>query len=187
MALDSVLLKIREAGEAECRAMLADAEAEAAKIKGDAEVEAESAEKADAQAVAAEIERLTTQELSSAEIEARKIVLNAQKEILDRLRDSVLDALVNLPAERPEALMKKLLKIAERDLPDGILRCAERDCDMVARNSRYERGEPIETAGGFVVTAKDGSLTLDMRFETLVDDFWNRRLKEITERLFSET
>ncbi|MHC4662555.1 MAG: V-type ATP synthase subunit E family protein [Planctomycetota bacterium] len=186
MGLEAVLEKIKEAGEAECNELINEARKKAEEIRQKAKAETEALEKKNADSVAAEIERLTTRELSSAEIEARKLVLNTQRDILEKVRASVLENLGKLPADRREAIFKILLGQAHKDLPEGTVRCASGDKEIIKRNSKYSGGEPIDTVGGFIVTTADGSLTLDLRLENLLEDFWNKRLRKITEQLFSE-
>ncbi|TET31739.1 MAG: V-type ATP synthase subunit E [Planctomycetota bacterium] len=186
MGLDAVLEKIKDAGEAECKSMKAEAEADAEKITGKAKTEAENAEKKHAETVSAEIERLRTQELSSAEIEARKTVLNAQNDVLEKLRSSVLDAFGKLPKAKREAILKKLIAEASGEIPTGTIRCAKADVETVKKLVKYTMGDPIDSTGGFIVTSEDGSVTLDMRFETKLENIWNEHLRDITKRLFGE-
>jgi V/A-type H+-transporting ATPase subunit E len=186
MGLEAVLEKIKEAGKAECKSMKAEAEAEAEKVTSKAKAEAEEAEKKHAGTVLSEIERLKTQELSSAEIEARKTVLNAQNDVLEKLRSSVLDAFGKLPKDKRDAILKKLITEAAGEIPSGTIRCAKAGAETVKKLAKYTMGDPIDSTGGFIVTSEDGSVTLDMRFETKLENIWNEHLRDITKRLFGE-
>src|SRR6266571_992575 len=83
MPLDTVVESIREAGKAEAERILAEARAERERMLSEVRAEAEK-EKTDADARARQdAERRRVQALARAELEARKIVLGAQREALD--------------------------------------------------------------------------------------------------------
>ena len=186
MGLESVLKKIQETGESECSKMLSEAKAKADEIIDAAKVEAEKIRESFEKTVNEEVSRLTTQELSTAEIEARKIVLNAQKDLLDKQHNSVLNELAKLPGDKREQILKSLLKKASAELTSGTIRCSETDKDIISKNSQYKIGDSIDTLGGFILTSEDKTITLDMRYETLLNDFWGQHLREITEELFGK-
>ena len=45
-------------------------------------------------------------------------------------------------------------------------------------------GEAIDGLGGFVLEAPDGSVSYDMRFDTLLDSSWSAQLAETNSILF---
>mgnify|MGYP000414797051 FL=1 len=45
-------------------------------------------------------------------------------------------------------------------------------------------GEPIVGLGGFVLESPDGSVSYDMRFNTLLESTWGGKLAEINSILF---
>ena len=45
-------------------------------------------------------------------------------------------------------------------------------------------GEPIAGLGGFVLESPDGSVSYDMRFDTLLESSWSETLAEINSILF---
>ena len=45
-------------------------------------------------------------------------------------------------------------------------------------------GDAIEGLGGFVLESPDGSVSYDMRFDTLLESSWNDQLAEINSILF---
>ena len=95
MALDDVKLEITRSAEQKAAAIMAEADAEVATIMEAAEQEISATKAKEDKRLAESIERLKRQELSSAELESKKIVLAKKKEILNRAFGETLAALEN--------------------------------------------------------------------------------------------
>ena len=113
MALANVTQEISRDADAKAAALKAEADAEVAKITADAEAKiAELKEKEDKRLKEA-IERLERQELSSAELESKKIVLAKKKEILAQTFDSMLADLEGASAAEKLTQYKAMVKVAK--------------------------------------------------------------------------
>ena len=84
MALDKVIGNILESANKESAALIATAEKERASILQQADDTIAEKRKAQEKELEIALKRLRQQEISSAELEAKRIVLNAKKEMLDR-------------------------------------------------------------------------------------------------------
>src|SRR6267143_416274 len=160
--------EIRRATMAERERILQDARAEGAKLLAQREQEAKLA-----------VERARVQALARAELESKKIVLSAQKELLDAVYAAVLDKLSHL-AER-EGMVRSLLQAHEEEWRNGKVYCNARDADAVRSIVGKNFGGPIECVGGVVIDSADGSRRIDLRFETILADVWRDSIKEVAE------
>ena len=111
MALDVVKSEINKSAEDAAAAIKAEADAEVAKIMAAADAEIAAMNEKEEKRLKEAVERLGRQELSSAELESKKIVLAKKKEILARAFAETLASLESAPAKR-----------TERDRPGRILR-----------------------------------------------------------------
>ncbi len=183
MSLDAVIEKIRAAGDAEIDAirkegaaererMLADARKEGAALKADRLAAAESAG-----------ERLKTQELAKAELQAKKITLAAQKEILDRVLETARDRLAASP--RRAEVIRALLAEYKDETASGRVLAHEEDAAVV-RSSGLAPPATLDCLGGLVIESADGSRRVDLRFETILEGVWRDSVRQVADILWRE-
>jgi len=184
MALDNVVKEIeasacRQAGEiesqagAEVRAILAEADALISDMR----------EKEDKK-LKEEIERLRRQELSSAELESKKIVLSKKKEILAEAFETVLADLESAPRDKKLEQYKEMVNSAKTviDKPKAIM--SPKD-DFTAKElgvSSVETDQRIRA--GLILQSKDGDVEVDMQYETILQTIWNREIKALSDIMF---
>lgn len=200
MGLDVVITEILEQGRGRAQEILREAEREAKTLRDDVEKRvAQEAQRAQTQAKK-DAERHRLQELARAEFEAKKKVLDAQKMLWDELNAKTLEALRTLPAERTQRVLRSLAKKSKAVLPNGVVFAREAD-RWVANETGYAWGgaggaagssasqyrfDAKETVGGFLVESSDGSVVLDYRFETLLEDMWKDLMREESAALFGK-
>ena len=176
--IEDVLAQGRSEAEEMHRATLAEKERtlretreEGAKLMAEREREAAHA-----------AERLRIQALARAELESKKIVLSAQKELLDQVYAAVLERLPRL-AER-EALLRSILQAHAEEWRNGKVYSNARDADLVRSIVGKSFGGTIECVGGVVIDSADGSRRIDLRFETILADVWRDSIREVAEVLW---
>jgi len=163
--------EIRQAALAEREKILESARSEGAKLREHREREAKEA-----------AERLRIQALARAELESKKIVLSAQKELLDVVYAKVLDRLGRL-AESGDWL-RKLLQANAAEWRSGKVYCNARDADTVRSIVGTNFGGTIDCVGGVLIESTDGTHRTDLRFETLLADVWRDSIREVAEVLW---
>ena len=163
--------EIRRAALAERERILRDARAEGAKLLEQREREAKKA-----------AERTRIQALARAELEGKKIVLSAQKELLDQVYTTVLERLPRIAESA--ALLRSLLEAHADEWRNGKVYCNPRDADTVRSIIGAHFGGTVECVGGVVIDSADGSRRTDLRFETLLADIWRDSIKEVAEVLW---
>ena len=110
MALDVVKSEINKSAEDAAAAIKAEADAEVAKIMAAADAEIAAMNEKEEKRLKEAVERLGRQELSSAELESKKIVLAKKKEILARAFEETLASLESAPAKEKLAQYKKMVE-----------------------------------------------------------------------------
>ncbi len=183
MTLDNVVQVVLDKGKvesdaivAEARAehdrMLAEVRAEAAKALGDAEERARQT-----------AERRRVQELARAELEARKIALAAQKEVLDEVYQRTLARLANL--SDGESLLRQLLKTNQAEWKaGGKVYASPKDQSVVRGIVGSAYAGTTDCVGGVIIESADGSRRTDLRYESLLRDVWDDSVREIAEILW---
>ena len=130
------------------------------------------------------IAQMEQQELSSAELESKRIALAAQRTVMDDMKKQVLEDIGRLPPEKKKAIYSKLVSRAKNELGDSSVYFNKADRSLLQLPSGMGVGGPIDCVGGLVFESKDKSIRLDYRFESMLEDLWNRKMLEIFVRLF---
>jgi V/A-type H+-transporting ATPase subunit E len=184
MSLESVLDEIQKKGHREMAQIIAAGQREADSILAEAKTKLNSMEDDKHKETVDKIKQLRIQELSIAELDAKKNILNMQKELLERLREQTLAKLQELPDDKNQQYLKKLIDRAKIEFPSGKIYCNEKDKLFVRANSPFKFGGTIECSGGVLVENDDGSINMDFRFENILDEAWKDVMKEVSRLLF---
>ncbi|HYY49054.1 MAG TPA: V-type ATP synthase subunit E family protein [Thermoplasmata archaeon] len=163
--------EIRRATLAEREKILADARAEGAKLLERREREAKEA-----------ADRLRVQALARAELESKKVVLSAQKGLLDDVYNKVLDKLRTTPDRRE--WLQALLQSNAAEWRNGKVYANAQDAETVRKIVGASFAGTIDCVGGIVIESADGSHRTDLRFETLLADIWRDSIREVAEVLW---
>lgn len=184
MALDKVANEILENAKQEGDLRIQEAEKERARILQEADQKIERMRKADEKELQDALLRMRRQELSSAELESKKIVLNKRKDILNRTFDEMLEELSTMPPAEKSAFYKKILAEGTKIIPMPRVFCPKGEADLLAGISDYESLTETDMESGLILENKDGTVHLDLRFRTLLETIWEKELKDISTVLF---
>ena len=182
MGLEKVIDRIEKEGEKEIKVIELEAKQQADQITKDAREKAQEIAKIKQNETKKLIKNLNIQEKSVAELEAKKIRLNAEKEILDTTYEECLDALNLIPHNK---VISSLLVKVKKEMPEAVsIYSNKRDEELVRSLSDLNYAGNIESIGGIMAENIDGTMRLDYRYETIASNAWNRSLKEIADKLF---
>ena len=129
------------------------------------------------------VAQMDQQELSSAELESKKILLAAQRRAMEELKEQVLAELARYPVEKRKKLYSKLAAKAKKDLGDCYVYSSKDDKAILQLPAGMASGGVVDCIGGLVFESKDRSVRLDFRFESLLEEIWNKKLQEIYGKL----
>lgn len=180
MGLDKVVDNIRSEGRSqatsivdaakkEAEAILADAKRQAAEITARRQGEASTA--ADAH---------LKREVASADLEARRLRLSSERELVSSIRAEVEKRLAALPASARESHIKTL--VAKANVQDGKVWVAKQD-EASAHKIGLKVAGTFEGLGGVIVGSPDGATRENLRYETLLDEIWQASLPQVASKL----
>ncbi len=184
MALDKVISEILETAQKEADQRIQEAEKERAKILQEADQRIEKLQKAEEKDLQEAVKRLKRQELSSAELEAKKIVLNKRKDILNRTFEEMLKELSAMDAKEKTALYKKILADGKKIIHRPKVFIPKGEADLLAGLRGCESLTEIDMGSGLILENEDGTVRLDYRFKTILESIWDRDMKSISNVLF---
>ena len=191
MGLEVVVDEIKAKGDREAARIKSEAAAGAKTIVDEATKRAENirlAAEADADLQA---ERIMVREVAAANLEVKRDLLNAQKELLDKVYSEAAVEIANLPADVHAKAVRSLLKDAAKQIKEGNVFANSRDAESVKTAlsklktlSGFTFGGITDIDGGVVVQSTDGQLTLDFSYQTYMGEVWESSLKDASEILF---
>ena len=193
MSLETVVEDIREEAHARAEEILASADDRAEEIVAEAEEEAGQIEAQREREVESTITQEREQRLSSANLEAKQKRLEARRDALADVRETVEERIVGLEGERREELTRSLLDAAAPEFDDeDTVRVYGRADDqellesILAEYDGYEFAGDRDCLGGVVVEGENSRVRVNNTFDSVLTEVWEDDLREISTRLFEE-
>ena len=180
MGLEAVKEEVIRYAKEQETALLAEARREAGKIAKEAEKKVEEMKEkseADFKKMAETIKRQAT---ASAELENRKMILEAKKQIIDAVFAEAQKKLESLSDSKREAWMKKLLEKAGKEFGIAHVYCNKKDAKLV----KGLNAEPAAIIGGLIAENREKTIRIDYSFETFLETIKNNELQNVNKLLF---
>ena len=184
MALDDVKLEITQSAQQKAAAIMSDADAEVAKIVAAADEEISTMKDREDKRLAESIERLKRQEISSAELESKKIVLAKKKEILNKAFDETLADLEAVSEKDKVAVYRKMVASAADVIANPKVFVPAASVATAADLGVSEVVPSDKIASGIILENDDGTLQIDMQYKTILQSIWDREMKALSDILF---
>jgi V/A-type H+-transporting ATPase subunit E len=182
MSLERMIEEIRQQGQREFEDILEAARQERERMlseiqeKGE-ELQGERSRQAEDQGSREEI-----REIARAELEARKVLLQAQKEILDEVREAAKQRLREMGDT--DRFLTSLVEQNREDLEDALVRCNAGDVKTLQRLTGAEVHGDLDVIGGFVIEARSGDRRIDLTFDTFLDGLWEEAVRDVADILW---
>jgi V/A-type H+-transporting ATPase subunit E len=184
MALDKVANDILDNARKEADQRVQEAEKERAKILQESDQRIDKMRKVEEKELQDGLMRMRRQELSSAELEAKKTVLNKRKDVLNRAFEEMLKELSAMDHKEKSALYKKIVADGKKVIHKPKVFIPKGEADLLAGLRGCESLTETEMGSGLILENDDGSVRLDYRFKTILESIWDRELKSISNTLF---
>ncbi len=180
MGLERVVENITAKGKADAEATISKARKEADEILKAAQAEAAAIKAKREKELVDASDALRKREVAAAELEAKKLRLNAERELLAKVRREVEQSVAKLPeAER----RKHIPALVSRANVDGGRIMVTPGDKAVAESLGLEVAGTFDGLGGVIVQSPDGLTTENLRYENLVDDVWKQEIGDVAKRL----
>lgn len=182
MGLDAIIEEIKAKGRAEADKISEETSLEVSKIIDDAQAAASKLKATKEEAVRRDIERLRQQEFSSANLEVKKAILNARKEILDEVYEQSKESIEKLSPEKNQRLLKAIIEKNENN--NARIYSRAKDKPAVKKLTKLEHAGEIDCIGGVVIENADGTEVLDFKYDTILKNVSEQSLKQVSDILF---
>jgi len=193
MTLETVAEDIREQARARAEGIREEAESEAEELLTEAEAEAEQIREERLAEADRQIEQEREQRLSSANLEAKQQRLEARRDILTEVRETVEERVAKLADDEREGLTRALLEAAAEEIGDAesvsVYGRAEDGAmlqSLVEEYDGFEYAGEYDCLGGVVVESEASRVRIKNTFDSVVEEVWEDNLREISQRLFEQ-
>jgi V/A-type H+-transporting ATPase subunit E len=184
MALDKVVKDILDIARMEANKLSEEAEKEKAAILRAADEEIAKKRKVQGRALQEALRRLTRQEISSAELEAKRMILNARKEILDKILEETLHEIESIPSQEKAKIYCKIYSNAKNLVPRPKVMCPRGESKLLSACVEPEIIMESDMRPGLILESEDGTIRLDYRFKSILEEVWEKELRDISNMLF---
>ncbi len=182
MGLDAIVEEIKAKGRAEADRINQETDKEVSSILTDAQSQAARIKVIRQDAAKKDIERLKLQELSSANLEVKRAMLNARKELLDEVNEKAKDGISKLPTDKNQKLLRSIIE--KNQANNSRISSNKKDEPEVRKLSKLKYSGDINCIGGVIIENENGTEYLDLRYETILKKVSERSLKQVSDILF---
>jgi len=187
MTLETLAKDIAASAETETKDLLNEAKASAKEIVAEAEAKANSIREEANNRSSREAEQLAREIVASARQSNQKDVLVARRVVLDATFEEAKGQLADPALSGRASILKGLMAQAD-EVAVGDFTVRPVAIDRAALSGIADSrviGDDVEGLGGFILEATDGSVSFDMRFDTLLDQVWSDKRSLINSTLFN--
>ncbi len=146
MSLESIINKIQTESRAESEAILSKAKAQARALQDEARNKAETAKKTALAKGRQEAERLEQRLLQSAELNARKQLLQLKQSSMEKVFNHALDKLAQLPPHKYQEMVKQML-LAQPLAGDEQVVVSEEDFQVLGNGFKSKVNQSLAAKG----------------------------------------
>ncbi|MBI2577051.1 hypothetical protein HYV84_07595 [Candidatus Woesearchaeota archaeon] len=180
MGLESVKEEIIASAKKEAGDILAKADRELKEMAQRVKQEIDGYRANLSEKVAGELRSLKDNELSKSRLESRKAALEAKSKLIKEVFGQAKEKLSHESADERRKRMSSLLGIAKSRISPGSVAANPED-------KQFFPGLNVQNAalsGGFLMTDKEGKVSLDFTYDAILDQIKEKELGEIAKILF---
>lgn len=187
MPLDSLLQEIAKKGEEEIKRIEAETRQEIEKILAEAKAEAETILKKAKDGAEKEGEAIRKQEISSLNLELKRLLLSKQKEVTEEVFRRLREKINEMDQKTRKRVLKSLI---EKNAKNGMLIYAKREDKEIVREIVEETGLNLRIAGeisalgGIILEEPSGEVRINLTFDELLSQLYEKKLNEVAKVLF---
>lgn len=183
MTLDALANEIAAQAKAEAESIIAAAKQQAEEIEDEAKAVASSFSSDMKARAERESAQLSVEVVASAKQANQKHLLIARREELDETWNSIRVSVASPELKGRSDVLSALLAEASKSGEGMLLRPVSTDRKALEKGN-FSLGDDVEGLGGFVLESKDGSIVLDYRFDSRLEEAWNANLGTVNKTLF---
>ncbi|MBI3034699.1 hypothetical protein HYY71_00105 [Candidatus Woesearchaeota archaeon] len=181
MGLEAVKEEILNSAKEQANSLIAEGRKEASRIARETEKKIEEMQSRSEAEIKKALDMIKRQESASAELDSRKMLLEARKQAIENVFAEARKSLERLDDKKKEFIMKSLLEKAKKEIEVAKIYCSKKD-------ARFVRGMDVAAAGmigGIIAENSEGTIRIDYSFDTMLQSIKEGELQSINKTLFA--
>jgi V/A-type H+-transporting ATPase subunit E len=180
MGLEEVKKGLKKEIDSSCASIIKEAEIEKKKLIDSASQEVEGYKGNEELKAESLMKMIEKREFASANISAKKHMLNVKKEMIDSVFGEVLKNLNHMPDTERKKIISNLLKHASKQIEVSTVYCSTKD-------KKFISGYTVkidDTVEGIICETQDASQRVDYTYQSILLGIKEENLKEVAAILF---
>ncbi len=182
--LDKITKELFDECEKEISIKIENSKKEAEEIINQANYELKKKFESAKEFIQSEITKAYNREISQVELDIFKKKINEKKEAIDLLKKNVYEHLREISKNDRIKILKKLIGRIGESSKSVLVHIANPDYELINLPDNFKKGKKIDSIGGIKAELDDGIIIIDLTYESLLDNYWNENLPEISKKLF---
>ena len=191
MGIEVVLEEIREKGKREVEEIRGDTQKQVEEILSKGQQRVKEMEQGVEEELEKQISHIMNQEISAANLTAKRLLLTVQKELFEQVKQETLATILAKPESFHRKAVERLLLQAKEEIRDGSVYCSGKDLPLVKEIlakrpelASLRLGDPGAIDGGIIAESRDGHLKIEYSYRSILEKVWESGLKEVSDGLF---
>lgn len=171
MGLEEIISKIKEEADREIEKILSTARAEKEEKLKEARKKIEEEKEHELRVAKRELENWKKAEIAKIKQDARKEIIQLKEDIIRECFKKALEKLKRLDEERYEDIVSRWMKSAIKEIGKNsvIIPSSDKDAKIAKKLGLKVERKKLHSIGGFVAKSKDGKVSIDNRFESILE------------------
>ena len=176
MGLEQIEKEIVEIKNKEASKMIEEANTKALEIKEETENKIAEEDKRSEDETEKLLDQIKQSFEAIAKFEIKRTELSSKKEIIEQVFEKTIEKINSLDDKTAEKLTKILLDDAKNEIDVKTIYCNEKTKKIIPKEFKVKTEEMI---GGIIAENSDGTIRVDNRFETILEEVRRDALKKI--------
>ena len=178
--IESLKSEIISKAKDDASSIIKEANQEAAKIIKEAESKIESRRRESEEEAKFLIEASKKKALINAEIEAKRMELEAKKSLIEEVFEKAKERIGGIDNSKRNSITNSLYKKACNEIDIGKVYCNKKDSKMF----KGVETSSTDIIGGLIAESKDGLIRVDYSFDTMLESIKENEIKGVVDALF---
>lgn len=180
MGLDKVKDEVISKARQDADSVTRQAKKEADRIVLEAEEQAKKAKVKADEDIKKACESIQMKHLASAELEARKAVLEEKKIAIDRVFELAKKKIAEMPEKQRQEYITRLLEKASKEIEASYIYCNSRDRKLITGPETKDAA----IIGGIIAETGKGDVRIDYSYDSILETIKEKHLQELGTLLF---
>lgn len=184
MTLDDVVDEVIRKSNEDAKSIKKEGKDEALEILKKAKSKAMKIEKKILDDASIVIEAMNKKETASTKLQAKRVELDAKKEVIDKVFDSMNERVQKLDEKTKNKIYDKMIKRAVYEMDVKYVYVNKNDINLIKSISKDFVVKEAEILGGIIIENKEQNVRIDNTFDSILEETRDDCLKEVSEILF---